>query len=373
MKVVLDATGVQSGSGGMTTFLTGLLSGWPRVAADDEIVLLGMPELPEVIGHADGVVREVIRAPGSGQLARIRMQQLYLPRLVRQLKPDVFLSADPGVPFRSLPCPAVATVHDLRHLARPQEFGQARRRYRGLMWGRGIRRADRIIVNSAATGAQVAEHYPAAVDRVREVRFGADHVDSWRNDAVVEGSGARPHAITFGHWTNKRPDFAIRIWGVLYREHPEINALLEVVGVPESEHAGLQAVAAQEGVEEHVRIRSFVPDDAYRQLFSSAAIVLMTSTLEGFGLPVVEAMQLGIPVVASGGVGMETAGGDAALYADAGSPESFARRIASVLTDEAERARVIAHGREHASTFNWADTAASVRAVLEEAIEARRA
>lgn len=368
MNVLFDATGVQTGSGGMTTFLGGLLEGWSQVTTDDAVFLFGMPELPSLPTYAGDLVKDIRRGKRSGQLARIRAQQLELPRLVRDLRPDVLLAADPSIPLRGVRCPVVAVVHDLRHLERPAEFSRTRRKYREFVWGHGIRRADRLIVNSEATSIAVKTHYPSAAARVRQVRFGADHVKSWAAPGPVVGR----HAITFGHWSNKRPDFSIRIWGALYRAHPTLDTSLEIVGVSETERPGLLEVARAEGVEEQVNVHQFVPDAEYRALFASSSVVLMTSTLEGFGLPVVEAMQLGIPVVVSQGVGMETAGGSAALYADPNSVESFRDQLASVLTNEDERARVIARGREHARTFNWADTAASARAILNEAIEASR-
>lgn len=366
MNVLFDATGVQTGSGGMATFLGGLLEGWSQVATDDAVFLFGMPELPSLPAYAAGLVKHIRRSTRSGQLARIRAQQLELPQLVSDLRPDVLLAADPSTPFRRIGCPVVAVVHDLRHLDRPAEFSRARREYRKFVWGHGIRGADRLIVNSEATAVSVKTHYPSIAARVRQVRFGADHVKWWAPPDRVVGR----HAITFGHWSNKRPDFSIRIWGALYRAHPTLDTSLEIVGVPETERPRLLEVARAEGVEKQVNIHNFVPDAEYRALFASSSVVLMTSTLEGFGLPVVEAMQLGIPVVASGGVGMETAGGYAAVYADPHSVESFREQVASILTSEGERARIIARGREHARAFNWADTATSARAILSEAIEA---
>lgn len=365
MRIVLDATGVQADSGGMTTFLRGLLDGWSQVTETDAIFVLGMPELPPLATGDSGVVQQVSQVKQSGLIARIRAQQFDLPRLTERVRPDALLTADPSIPLRPIGCPIVAVVHDLRHLARPEEFSHARRKYRAFVWGYGIRHADRLIVDSDATAADVQKYYPTVVDRIRQVRLGADHVDTWPRGAPDHEN----HAITFGHWSNKRPDFSIRVWGAAYRTHPDLGITLEVVGVPDAERPGLLQIARAEGVEQYVRLRSFVPDQDYQALFASSSLVLMTSTLEGFGLPVVEAMQLGIPVIASSGVGMETAGGDAALYADANSVDSFAKQVVRVLRDDDERARVVARGREQARTFNWSDAAASVRTVLEEAIQ----
>lgn len=365
----MDATGVQSGSGGMTTFLTGLVQGWGRVAPADSMLILGMPELPDSVREDGGPVRHVHRVADSGLAARIRAQQTLLPSLLGRLRPDVLFSADPSRPVRPIACPFVPTVHDLRYLARPDEFDTARRRYREVAWEFGMKRASRLIVNSEATAEQVTEFYPSLSERIRPVRFGADHVDAWRNP----NGETKAHALTFGHWSNKRPDFAIRAWGELRRSLPQLDTTLEVVGVPPEGHAELRAVAQSEGVDDLTHIHEFLADDEFRELFTSAAVVLMTSTLEGFGLPVVEAMHLGIPVVASRGVGMETAGGDSALYADPDSPSDFASQIERVLLGAPERQRIVAEGHAHASTFNWAGTAASVRAVLVEAIEERQA
>jgi glycosyltransferase involved in cell wall biosynthesis len=363
MRILLDATGIQTGSGGMSTFLRGLLREWPSVAPDDSVTVVAMPELPPDIVDLARAFATVERIPRSGQLGRIAAQQFLLPRMLGKLRPDVLLTADPSGPLVTRGVPVVATVHDLRHRAHPAEFTRARRWYRRASWGHAIRRADRLIVNSAFTAAQVEEFHHGSGDRIREVAFGCDHALSW---AVPPAENR--HAITFGHWSNKRPDFAIRSWGQFCRSYPELRIPLEVVGAPASDHSALRALAQAEGVESEVRINAFLPDDQYQQLFASAGVVLMTSTLEGFGFPVLEAMSLGIPVVASRGVGMETAGGEAALYASPDSIDEFATQIARVATDGETRDEYVARGLRRAAEFTWEQTVQQVRAVLNEVV-----
>ena len=118
-----------------------------------------------------------------------------------------------------------------------------------------------------------------------------------------------------------------------------------------------------------VTIRGYVPDDVYWPLFRDARLVLMPSTFEGWGMPIIEALSFGIPVVASRNVGLEEAGGPYVLYADPRCPEEFAAMAAMVLSDTKAIAERIEAGRIHAQSFTWQRAAMQTREALESAVQ----
>lgn len=359
MRVLIDATGVSEYHGGMKTYLLGLLHGWRDY--DDELTLAGMSYLPsEVEGYLrSGSVR---RLESDTTLRRLRFQQLELPGVVQASKADVVLSSDPSMSLRAR-VPTVVTVHDLRYLSRPAEFSFGRRWYRRLAWGQGMRRAAAIIAVSNSTRDEIVRAVPSAAGRVQVVHHGGDHVRKWRQEP-----NPAPYAIAFAHWTNKRPEMSLHVWQELRRMLPGLETRLKVIGVPAEERDHLSGLVSELGLDGLVELMPHLPNEEYEGIFSSAALVLMPSTLEGFGLPVLEALALGIPIVASGGAGMEEAGGACALYAQTGMVEEFAQLCATALFDGDFVAGFQAQAAAHAEKFTWSETARRTREVLWHAI-----
>ena len=361
MRILVDATAVNDGGGGICTFFLGLLSGWVQAGFNDEWRLVGMRDLPQEIGRVLEDRGTLMRYGRPSPVRRIATQQMVVPFLARRRNwtPDVILAATPVIPVTPMAKPTVAIVYDLRSLRYPGEFGVANRAYRRFTYLYGLRRADGLVAISAFTGDEVAEYAPKRVVPARVVPLGADHVDEWPRPPVVEGQG-----ITFAHWSNKRPDVAIGAWRLLRDSHPAFSGVLHVVGADASGAAALTALSEELDMVDRVRIHPFLPENEYRTLFASSAVVVMPSTMEGFGLPVTEAQRLGIPVVASAVPGMVEAGGDAAFFSSDNSPASFAQLCAIALFDSTRRQDMIARGGIRAERLTWQKTAEALRPEL---------
>lgn len=367
MRILVDASAVSRGGGGICTYLSGLLSGWNTAGFDDEWVVVGTRNLPPDI---DGLVDrrgEVRRIGGDSAGQRMGLQQAYVPAVMRSRswRPDVLFATTPVIPAIPVPAPVVVCVHDLRYRTHPGEFGPVQRLYRRAAYGHGLRWATRVVAVSEATRRAAGAETAARRHPPRVVHLGADHADRWA------GRAPAGHGIAFAHWANKRPEIAIRAWAVVKGRHPGFSACLHVVGTPTQLTGSLRGLAAGLGIAELVRIHPPLPGDEYWELFASASVVLVPSTLEGFGLPVVEAMRLGIPVVATDDAAMREAGGDFALYAGDGSAEAFADHCETVLFDPARRAEIVAGGLDHARCFTWRRTAGATRDVMLEAMAER--
>lgn len=361
MRILVDASAIHTGGGGICTYFSGLLRGWKAAGFFDEWRIVATTAFPPAF---DSILdAEVHRLGGASAGMRILSQQVALPGMAWTpgWKPDVVLATTPVLPLVPLPVPIVAVAYDLRYLQFPEEFGRLQLAYRRVAYRRGLRRASTVLAISEATSAAVEETTGV---RSSVVYLGADHVDPWA------GHPSEGHGITFAHWSNKRPTVAIGAWATLRRRRPAFSAVLHVVGARNGTQHELVKYAAEQGVSDIVRVNGHLPEQRYWELFASASVVLMPSTMEGFGLPVVEAMRLGIPVVATGEAGMREAGGNAALYAEA-SPESFAASCESVLYDDQRRAACISKGRRHAEAFTWTRTAAMTREVLSAAVSRR--
>lgn len=361
MLIHLDATGAALHGAGIVTYTTGLLRGWRDAGFDDRFVVEGTHDLDPGIVRALGDQGTVHRSGSGSAWSRIAVQQLGIPRRIRRIRPDVLLCTTPVVPARTFGVPVVATVHDLRHLSRPDDFGNFQNRYRRRVWPSGIHRADRVIAVSDRTRRDLEQAYPAARSKVDVVHNGADHVDPRRRD----GAG---HGIAFARWANKRPRLAVETWAELNNLDPGMDRILHITGAPEGVRAELEALARRLGVGDLVTTHPFLPDEQFWDLFASAGVVLFTSGFEGFGLPVLEAMRLKVPVVTWRDPAIVEVAGECVVYAEP-TPQDFARGVYSVLRPEHSGTCLIDPAFRRTEDWTWKVSAEKTREVLKKAVD----
>jgi glycosyltransferase involved in cell wall biosynthesis len=365
MRVLIDLTCLLGETGGVVTYAAGLLAGWRQISAtdvaaeEDEVIAAVGDGLPDVVRRQLDGFAEVVALPLRGSAPRVIVPQTAIPALAARRRADVILGITPVVPLLSS-VPSVGVVHDLRYVSNPREFGTMQRLYRESVYHAGYHRATRLVAVSEATRAALARSCNVGAAKARVIHHGADHVDAW--PAAERGS----HGIAFAHYRNKQPDLAVQAWAILRERHPDVGRL-EVVGAPAALRASLQGRVRDAGLDGLISIHPYLPDDEFRRLFCSAAVVVLPSTLEGFGMPVVEAMRVGIPVVAADDPALREAGGDAAIYAQATSAESFAAACERVLFDGEGTDRATA-GLERSDSFKWRRTAAQTRDLLLDAV-----
>ena len=171
-----------------------------------------------------------------------------------------------------------------------------------------------------------------------------------------ERTARAPYALAFGQWGNKNVGLVVEAWSILQERIP-----LVVVGLPAAARAAVEADVARRGLADLVTVLPWLSAEDFQRRFTGASLVVFPSDYEGFGLPAVEAMRLGIPVVVTpdrallevtGGLATTMDGWDAAALARA---VGCARRTTSAQ---------LAAGVAHASGFTWRRTAAEVRATL---------
>jgi len=364
MRILLEATTVSSGSGGLVTYAAGLLHGWDQAQFPDQIHLVCAKPLPPAVRRSMSRTVSIHEIGTTQRLSRVLTQQLSVPLIKHRVDADVVLCSTPVMPFLVPSASGTIIVHDLRHIRTPNQFSLLERWYRQAIYHTSIKRANRVIAVSEATKRDIDRYLGRTDDSVRVVLHGADHVDRW-----FIGRGLRRHAITFAHFNNKRPDIAVRAWSLLRRTCQSLSVGLHVVGASADERTRLNALSSRLDVGDLVTVHDYLPDRQYQELFTSSSLVLMPSTAEGFGLPIVEAMRLRIPVVASDDPAMREIGADCLLYADPRSVEEFAAQCEGALFDRPLRSRLVDAGYERASRFTWRRAAEETRRVLMEARE----
>jgi len=300
--------------------------------------------------------------------------QIAWPPLLSRRGVRVFHSPFYAVPrFRPRACGVVQTVHDLTPLKLPGVVTRHNARIFRANF-RLARGADRIIVPSGATGRDVTSLLGVPAGRVAVIPEACDIDDA----GIAAADAARPALLarlglgdgrryllhTGGHDIVKNLPGLLQAFALLAPERPGLH--LVIAGEHGRETGAVISRAGMLGLFDRVRLPGFLPRAELVALYRGAAALVYPSFTEGFGLPVMEAMRCGTPVVAStAGALMET-GGDACLYAPAVEPEAIAAAIGSILDDVGLAAGLSRRGQERAAGFTWRETARRTLSVYRE-------
>jgi glycosyltransferase involved in cell wall biosynthesis len=300
--------------------------------------------------------------------------QTTLPQRVARWGADVLLAALTIGPARGQ-TPFVSVVHDLTPVTHPE--WHARRTLVGFvpLWERTVERARRFLCVSETTASELVALYPETAPRVRIAHNGVDTGFFW----PVEDAAARqrtrhryaagqPFLLYLGTLEPRKNVEALvvaceRLWAKR-RSRPD----LVLAGGAGWKTAGLHRRIARSPFRDKIHLTGYAPREAARELYRAAEVFVYPSLAEGFGLPILEAMACGTPVVASTAQALREVGADASLYAPPGDPGALAAQIARALEDPATRRRLAAAGPAQAARFTWESAAAKIEAVLAEAV-----
>jgi glycosyltransferase involved in cell wall biosynthesis len=330
--VVVDADVLGRRRTGDETYVERLLDALPRV--EDGLRFAAITRRPDLVPA--GVEPLELRA----RFQELRMA-IGVPRLLRRLRPRLvhFVHALPP----ALECPAVLTVADLSFERDAGLMGRRETMIFKAVVPRSARRAARVIAVSERTKQDLLELYGLAPEDVVVIPHGTDPAfrPGPRSDSYLLFVGAIEER------TNPRAALAAA---------EQVGLPLVVVG-PARDRA-LARELARRGAD----LRGFVPKEELAALYRGAAAFLFPTRYEGFGLPVLEAMASGTPVVATPDPAVREVAGDVPVYAE---PDELG---AAVLQALAERERRVAAGLERARGFTWEEAARRTAAVYREAL-----
>ena len=363
MRVFLDCR--MAGWSGIGRYTTGLAR---ALAARDDVELVQVRAAAEPPPVPPGPGAEVVAASAHPFGVRGALE---LGRLARKAKPDLV-----HCPHFPTPAPVrgplVVTLHDLTPLVVPGVMPSKARRVVYRAWSaRAARLAGRIIVPSRATAADVTRLFAAARGKVAVTAEAADDFVSGPSGPLVgmlADLAAPPYLLSMGNTKpHKELPTLLRAFVQLAPARPELPLLLVGAAPPGYLDAALTGVPSD--VRARVVCTGSVTDAELRALYAGASAFVFPSRYEGFGLPTLEAMALGAPVVCADAASLREVVGDAALLFPAGDVAALARTLAGVLGDSALRERLTQAGRERAAQFTWERTAAATVAVYREALQ----
>ena len=348
----VDAQRLVGSRAGVARYLASLLREWAGMELPFERVTLFTPaELPADVVHPFEV--RIVRGPS------LRLWgQFQLPRAARDV--DLLFCPAYVAPLRYRGRYAVV-MHDALLEVLPGAFSRQALRRRGL-YRRSAERAALVLAPSEASKRDLERVYDLEPERVRAIQLGVD--DRFRlatdEDALrvreTYGLGERPVILFVGKLTRRR----------------NLPNLVQGVAKLRSDHvlvlAGEDHVGLGLADNDRLRVLGFVPDDDLPALYRAAEIFVYPSDYEGFGIPVLESMAAGTPVVTLDNSALAEVAGDAAvLLPDAGVDE-LAGAFERLAADTALRADYEARGRKRAEQFTWTETARRTIEALREAV-----
>lgn len=289
---------------------------------------------------------------------------LGLSAALRRIKPDLTHCLHFPTPLPAAH-PLVVTLHDLTPLVLPEVMPSAMKRavYRTFN-ARATSVADAVLVPSRYTADDVERLFPRALGKVRITPEAADDFSAGEVGAIPTGllaEGGR-YVLSMGN-TKPNKDLPTLFSAFAKLAASDSDVVLLLAGAGDDAYLDASVDAACRA---RVRFTGRVDDAELRALYAGAAAFAFPSRYEGFGLPPLEAMSFGAPVVVARAASLPEVAGDAALLFEPGDASALASALERVLGDAATRERLVAAGRERAAEFSWARTAEQTVAVYRE-------
>ena len=374
---------IQRGKSGVGQYVFALLRAILEKKTDERLTLFVLAEDLPLFEFARPRV-SIVTVPEKFRPAtkNIAWHQTHLPRLTKQLKLDVL-----HIPsYRRLlwprPCALVGTIHDLAPFHVAGKYDWKRMFYGRVIARRLAQRQNRIIAISKNTARDVQKFFSIPEGRITVIHNGLDHR---RFRPIPKAEATR--AVSAKHGLEK-PFFLY----VARLEHPAKNHVRLIAAFEKfkettrsdwqlvfggSDWHGAEVVHAvmkQSRFASDIRSLGFVPDDELPTLYGAASVFVYPSLFEGFGLPPVEAMACGCPVISSARGSLEEVLGESAAIVDPENVPSMASQLTALALDEALRGKFARLGFQQAAKFDWNRTALRTLEVYKQVVsEGKRA
>lgn len=370
MRIGINALYLLPGKvGGSEIYVRNLVKWLARAAKDDELVIFVNRESAgvfETLAPEAKVVNCAFNA--ASRPIRILWEQFVLPLQVRKHGIDVLLSAGMTAPLLC-PAPSYLMIYDLQHINQPENFSKSQLLFLRTIIYLSAKSVRGVLTLSEKSKADIVRHYNIAPRNVSVTYLASD------SEAFRKRSDAEISAVREKYKLSKR--FILYIASSL--PHKNYERLLEafkavkvkdrsiklvLIGARSYGHDVISAKIAGLGLRKDVVFLGWLPFEDIPVIYAAADLFVFPSLHEGFGIPVLEAMATGVPVVCSGIEPITEVAGDAAVFVDPYDTDAIAEAILSVLGNGKLRDGLVSKGLKRAALFSWEKTAEDTLAVL---------
>ena len=346
MRVGINLAILSSRWTGIGHYALSLVQALARVSPADEWILFGV----------DGSARSSFPTKPNFQLVnqatlsgwrRVAWEQFELPRLARKYGVDVLHCPDFSRPLRCH-APVVNTLHDLSYYGSQAYFPPAKRAYKRFLTNIAVHRSANLIAVSEFTRQEVLGRFGIPEEKITVIHHGVE-----QRVCQAPAMPADPFILYVGTLeARKNIATLIRAFGLL-RANRSIPHRLVLIGQKGWGWAKIRRVLDDCPARDHVELPGYVSREKLLQLYAEAALFVYPSYYEGFGMPILEAMAAGLPVVSSQAPALREAGGDAAVYFDPGSVEDLEGAIRRLVDSPEMLGQMRQKGLDRAAQLTW--------------------
>jgi glycosyltransferase involved in cell wall biosynthesis len=358
-RVLVDATSVPADRGGVGRYVDGLLGALPAEAG--MVVAALRTDVERYSRLLPGAEVVAVPAAVAHRPARLAWEQTGLPLLAQQVGAQVLHSPYYTCPMRAA-CPVTVTVHDATFFTEPEHYDKSRRTFFRSAIKTSLRRAARVIVPSKATRDELIRLLEADPTRIDVAYHGVDH-QAFHPPSEEEKARVRAR-LGLGHQSyiaflgakepRKNVPNLIRGWAEAVKDRPEPPALVIAGGQGHDDE--IDSAVAELPVHLRLLRPGYLRFGDLPGFLGGALVATYPSYGEGFGLPVLEAMACGTPVLTTPRLSLPEVGGDAVAYTSE-DPAQIAQDLGQLLDDEPRRHALAKAGLDRAKEFTWASSA----------------
>jgi glycosyltransferase involved in cell wall biosynthesis len=376
MNIVLDARLLLPEMTGIGRYLLGLLQGFSHINSDNHYEFWAQAKLTNehpIWNYSSPAIR-IKKLPFDHK----DIQQLWeIPLLLRNAQPDIFhnphLNLSPFTPGR-----IVLTIHDLKYLSNPNYFIKQKNLKRialYLMTTISLIKSNQIMIDSQHTRQDILKYFKIDPQKLNVVLSGVSpkffhtpnqsEVNIYRKQSGL----TLPFLLFIGE---RRPHKnlpnlirAFQIFRSMGNEHYH----LVIAGKSYLDYRDPEIITEEFNLRNYVHFFDYVSEEYLPLLYQAADVFVLVSKYEGFGLPILEAMASGTPVVASNNTSLIEVAGKAALLVNENEPEEIATAITQLLPGSPKREVMIQQGISHAQKFTWENCALNTLNVYQKALQ----
>lgn len=296
--------------------------------------------------------KNIICGSPKNKIARICYEQFILPGFAEKEKIDILFSTCNVAPVRAR-CSLITMIFDLHWLIYPHFFDGVKNFYLKKMLEATAKRSAKILTLSESSKKDIVRIFDIAPEKINITYCGSENID--HKNCRGEGPFAPTDKyILFVGQFHKRKNIPALIRAFeLIKEKLNIPHKLYIVGRAGDGHKEVMRLYEKSKYKDKIKIFGYMFDEYLALMYNNADIFIYPSFYEGFGLPVIEAMRCGIPVISSNASSLPEVGGDGALYFDPQNAHELADKIEILIKDDTRRKELIANGLKQAEKFTW--------------------